>query len=113
MDWNSWGDVTEEAGFSRNNFQKAHDEVFLIQSLIILIRKLNHFPVHVELRRESGKNKNFPAHTVWSRLGNKNQRIQKVVEFCRQNPEEYQDVLEVCEPLFAQDVTDEDKSLDF
>lgn len=108
-DWNSWGDAQEEAGFSRNQLQSAHDQDFLIQSLVGLIRTLGHFPVHAELRREAARDKDFPSHTVWAnRLGNKNVRIKKVVDFCLENPDEYQDILEICEPLIDESDAGED-----
>lgn len=111
--WNGWGDALEEAGYVRNSLQEAHDEEFLIRSLIMLIKKSGHFPLHVELRKEGTNNQKFPSHNVWSRLGNKIQRVEKVLDFCRQNPEEYQDVLKICEPLIIKSVSDEENSLDF
>lgn len=103
--WNSWGDAVKEAGFEGNKFQEAHSEDFLLKNLIVLIRKLKHFPIHVELRRESSINPDFPAHTVWTnRLGSKEKRIEAIVNFCLQTPDEYKDVLEICEPLLSEDI---------
>ena len=99
-DWNSFGDAQKEAGYTPNKFQKALDKEYIIQSLITLIRKLDHFPLEAERRREAAKNKDFPSHTVFgSRLGNKRQMVNEIVSFCNQKPDEYQDVLKICEPL--------------
>lgn len=113
-DWNSWGDALNEAGYTSNQLQEAYDEDFLIKHFIQLFRTLGHFPKHVELRREAARNQAFPSHTVWAnRLGDKNSLIQKVVNFCRQNPEEYQDILDICEPLMVQSVSEEDTDSSF
>jgi len=107
--WNGWGNAQEEAGYTRNRLQGAYDQDFLIQSLIALIRELSNFPLETELRREAARNKNFPATVTFrKRLGNKNEKIKKVLAFCRQNPDEYQDILEICEPLIVETVSDED-----
>ncbi len=99
-EWNSWGDALKEAGYNANQKQEAFDRNFLIESLIALTRKLKRFPLDVELRREAAINKNFPTHTIWvKRLGNKKQRIEKVVNFCNLNPDDYSDVLEICKEL--------------
>lgn len=101
-DWNNWGDALKEAGFNPNEMTKAFDEDFLINCLIGLIRKLGRLPVNTELRREASRNKNFPSHTVWvRRLGNKIEILEKVVAYCRNHPDDYDDVLKICEPLLA------------
>ncbi len=111
-EWNGWGDALKEAGYAPNQMQEAYDQDFLIQSLISLIRKLGHFPVDAELRRETARDPNFPNHTIWvRRLGNKSKRVEKVMAFCRQS-DEYQDILNICEPLISAPVSN-DEYLDF
>lgn len=113
-DWNSWGDVLKESGYEPNQKQEAFTTDFLIKNLIALTRKLGRFPLQVELRRESARNKDFPMHTVWvRRLGDKDKRIEKVIDFCRQNSDEYQDVLDMFEPLISKSVSNDDDVLGF
>jgi hypothetical protein len=48
--WARWGDALREAGFPPNAWQIPHEEEFLIESYIRLIRELGRFPVLRELR---------------------------------------------------------------
>lgn len=112
--WNGWGNALKEAGFAPNQLNKAYDESFLIEKLILLIRELGRFPVYVELRRKAGRNPDFPAPgTFRSGLGKKDSMVAKTVKFCRQNSEEYQDILEICEPLMDESDVSEDDLSDF
>lgn len=98
--WNGWGDAQKEAGYSPNQLQEAFDQNLLIEKLIKFIRTLERFPVEPELKRESARNPDFPSHkTFTARLGNKKQKLEKIIDFCRKNPNEYQDILNICENL--------------
>jgi hypothetical protein len=101
-EWNTWGDVVKEAGFDANKKPEAYDENVLIEHLIGLIAKLGKFPVQAELRREASRNKDFPSHTIWkNRLGSKPLILEKLVSYCLRSPEDYRDVLQICEPLLS------------
>ncbi len=109
-DWNGWGDAQKEAGYVPNQLQEAYGEEILLQKLIEFIRTLGHFPVKVEFKRESARNKDFPAYNTFSNtLGSKENMIKKIVTFCRQVSNEYRDVLEICEPLIVTSPPDEDE----
>lgn len=108
-DWNGWGDAQKEAGYTPNQLQEAYGEEILLPKLIEFIRTLGHFPVKVEFKREAARNKDFPAYNTFANtLGNKESMIKKIVTFCHKIPNEYQDVLEICEPLIVESDTVED-----
>ncbi|MBK7360947.1 MAG: GIY-YIG nuclease family protein [Micavibrio sp.] len=101
-DWNRWSDVQAEADYTPNQFQGAYGQDILIEKLITFIRTLGHFPMKVEFKRESARNEHFPDYATFAKnLGKKKSMIEAVKNFCRQTPDEYQDILEICEPLIT------------
>lgn len=96
--WLRWGDAISEAGCSSNKFITAYDTSFLIQKYIELIRELGHFPIEGELRIKRKNDKNFPSHSGFSQLGVKQDRIEKIIEFCK-GRKEFKDILFACESV--------------
>lgn len=84
--WLRWGDALIEAGLAPNKLQTAIDDDVLCEKLIQLTRELGHLPVEGELRIKAREDKSFPSHTVFSRLGGKQKRIDAVLLYCRQHP---------------------------
>ena len=93
--WVRWGDALLEAGFTPNKLQGAYEEEALILNVVSLTRGLGRFPVGGDLRMKARIDSNFPSHTVFHRLGLKNQLVQRVMEYC-QTHEGFQDVLALC-----------------
>jgi hypothetical protein len=97
--WSKWGDALIEAEFEPNELNKAYDEKFLIKKLIELIDELNKFPSAGEIVLKTYRDKSFPSmRTFEDRLGNKNEKVIKVIKYC-ENHKGMTDVLKICLPL--------------
>jgi hypothetical protein len=90
--WRNWGDAIEEAGFPRNQANKAHDNNFLLLSLAQLCQKNKRFPTYADLRLERESNKSFPGHHAFNRLGSKEVRVIALKDFIK-GRSEFLDVL--------------------
>lgn len=86
--WPRYGDAQREAGFEPNTLNAAHDEGFVMDQFVYLTRKLGHAPTGREMKVERASNRSFPVHTVYSRLGSKNEVLGKVLDYCRERPED-------------------------
>jgi len=93
--WLRWGDAIIESGYQPNNYNTAYDTDFLIKKYIYFIRELNHFPIEGELRIKRKTDKSFPSHSGFSQLGTKQDRIQKIINYC-QEKEEFNDIILHC-----------------
>lgn len=93
--WLRWGDAIIEAGCQPNDFIVAYDTDFLITKYIELIRDLGHFPIEGELRIKKKTDKDFPSHSGFSQLGSKQERVQKIIEYC-QGKRELDDIIPHC-----------------
>lgn len=81
--WARWGEALREAGFIANELQSAHDDDYLLERYVALIRELNRVPVATELRLKKRIDPSFPSHNTFARFGTKQQLIAKTIEFCR------------------------------
>ena len=72
-------------------------------------RELGHFPVSAEIRMKAGQDKDFPSHTVFSRIGRKAQLASAVLTWCESNPG-WSDVEAICAPLAEATVEDEEST---
>jgi len=81
--WKSWGDALVEAGFSPNEMQSAYDEGLLIKALLDLTREIGAFPVKGDLLLKRTRDRSFPSHNVFDRLGTKAQRVARLLQYCR------------------------------
>lgn len=98
--WARWNDAIKEAGYEPNKMQSGYDENWLIEQMISLVRELKRFPSGGDIRMKAYKSKEFPGHsTIESRLGNKATKVQKIMSHCKQSPDEYQDVIDICNPI--------------
>lgn len=93
--WIRWSDAIREAGYQPNQFQEAYNDTELVVKLIEVIRELGHFPLTAELRLKAHDDPNFPSHTIWGRLGSKQQRVAKVLNYCEER-RGYDDVVALC-----------------
>jgi hypothetical protein len=59
--WARWSDAVKEAGLEPRMFQGARDEVVLFEMLLVLTRKLGHFPTIPEMDMERFGNPSFPS----------------------------------------------------
>lgn len=94
--WLRWSDALADAGLEPNARQEKLDIAILIENYAELIRELGAIPVVGEIRRKARQDSGFPSHTVFGRLGNKRERIQSVIEHCREAGG-YDDVIAVCD----------------
>jgi Meiotically up-regulated gene 113 len=95
--WARFGDAQIEAGFSANQLISGYDDTFLIEKMISLIRKLDKFPTHREIRIEKNNDPELPDSKVFERWP-KQEFANKVIEFC-QSKRGYEDVIELCNPI--------------
>src|SRR4029434_7347659 len=81
--WVRWSEAVKEAGFEPNRLNAAHEEEFLLEKYIQLMRELPRVPLQgaVIMRRRSDPA--FPSDTVFRRFGSKSQLLAKVAEHCR------------------------------
>jgi Meiotically up-regulated gene 113 len=103
--WARWGDALREAGFTANEFQRAHDEDHLLEKYVTLIREGGRIPVMAELRLKRRSDQSFPSHNTFARFGTKQQLIAKVIEFCRSRGG-LEDVEQICQAQIAAPKTD-------
>ncbi|MCO5240774.1 MAG: GIY-YIG nuclease family protein [Chitinophagaceae bacterium] len=96
--WVRWSDALKDAGLSANEFNKAYSDDYVIEKLISLIRGLGHYPVIGEIRIKAREDRNFPAHNVFSRVGNKQTLIKKLIAYCA-DKDEYSDIIQICSVL--------------
>jgi hypothetical protein len=96
--WARWSDALRDAGFSANTWQLPHEEEFLMESYIKIIRELGHFPVVRELQLRRRLDSRFPSDKSFNRFGSKSNAASRIVEFCRAHSG-YDDVLKICESL--------------
>ncbi|MCP3875386.1 MAG: GIY-YIG nuclease family protein [Desulfobacteraceae bacterium] len=79
-----------------------NDELILFY--IKLIRELGSFPIDGQLKLKAKESPKFPSQFSFRRLGQKAERVRKVISFCK-NKKEYEDVIEYCEPVAALEKT--------
>jgi hypothetical protein len=80
--WARWGDAIREAGFEPNKLNERFDDLFLVQQLVQLTRRLGRVPVKGDLMLEAQTNPDFPSKNVFARLGSKSQRVTQVLSYC-------------------------------
>jgi hypothetical protein len=117
--WVRWSEAITEAGFEPNKLNSAHEEEFLLEQYVSLIRKLGRLPVQNELKMKRRTDPEFPGDKAFRRFGNKSQLVEKVAEYCRVNTG-HEDVLALCEaaatiadPEDADDSKDDEFELGF
>lgn len=101
--WLRWGDALKEAGYKSNTLDIAYKKDDLILHYIKLIRELKHFPISGELQRKRKEDPNYPSHNAFIQLGNKVERANIVLEYCKTH-EGYDDIISICEDIVSQDL---------
>jgi len=109
--WATWGDALKEAGYEPNAFQKAYNDEYLIAKLIELIREIEKFPTSGEIRLKAHSDRSFPSHGVFNRIGNKQEKANKIGEYCKKHGD-LGDVLEICLPLCSSEKQIKDNDID-
>src|SRR5262245_56984640 len=84
--WLRWGDAVREAGLKPNRMSEAFDDQFLLEKLVTLTRSLQRAPIHGDLIRAGTTDPSFPSEKVFRRLGQKPQRVARVLAFCDSHP---------------------------
>lgn len=99
--WTKWSDAQIEAGFEPNRFSlPPFKEEWMLQKIIGYIRQLKHFPTRPELKIKKINDPEFPnITTLRKRLGNKQQMVERVLNYCRAN-DGFEDVMDICLPLY-------------
>lgn len=85
--WLRWSDALKEAGFQPNRLKEALPRERILACLAELTRKHGRFPTHAEVVMERERDKSFPHHTVFTRIGKQYERIEALREFASANPE--------------------------
>lgn len=93
--WVRWSDALKEAGLEANEFNSAYDIDYVCEKYIELIQELGHIPVNAELRIKARSDKTFPSHNTFEWLGNKNERLLHISQFC-ESRQIHMDVAEMC-----------------
>lgn len=93
--WPNWGDALLEAGFPPNSFSEAYDETLLLDALAHLAREAGHFPTNGDIRVKSHNTPGFPAHSTFERLGRRDEKVARLLEYCRTH-EGFDDVAAIC-----------------
>lgn len=93
--WLRWGDALKDAGLSPNEMQTAWTREALLEKYVSLIKKLEHFPLEGEVRRQSKQDPTFPSHTSFGRFGGKNKLATAIIEHCRVRGG-FDDVIDIC-----------------
>ncbi len=93
--WARFNDAIIEAGFAPNQMVSSYGLDYLIEKLIDLIRELGKFPTNPEMVLKRNKDAEFPDKKTFERLGSKENRARKVIEYCI-NKVGYDDVIAIC-----------------
>jgi hypothetical protein len=102
--WPRWTDAVIEAGLEPQKFvtMKYGDDE-LLEFVVLLTRRLGHFPVRNEIRMERRNNSEFPdTKVIENRFGAKQTLLRRVHDFTKDRLE-YLDVLQIVSALLVND----------
>jgi Meiotically up-regulated gene 113 len=85
--WARWGDALIDAGFSQNDWNPAHEQDFVIESVLRLARKLGKFPTKYEIDLARNTDPSLPGHKALGRLGSRSEVREKLLAYCTANPD--------------------------
>lgn len=83
--WPNYSDAVREAGFEPNVLNAALDDAAVLGRFVALTRDLGHVPTSNDLRHARANDPSFPSRGVFDRLGSRNDRIARALEYCRIN----------------------------
>lgn len=98
--WPRFGDAQREAGFGPNTLNAAFDPDDLLERYVEVIAALGKLPTTNELRVQRTRDPTFPDSATFKRLGSKTQLIEKVLNYCGDNPE-YRHIVAVCSTAYS------------
>src|SRR3989344_3097663 len=107
--WSKYSDALNEAGFEKNELQSAYSDEFLIEKLIVLVRKLGKFPTYKEINLEHHNNPEFPDKNTYQHRGSKEQLAAIILQFC-ENKSMYEDVVGFCEAILTEKAVSENEA---
>jgi hypothetical protein len=90
--WARWSDALAEAGFAQNEWNAAHDEAYVVTSVLGLARKLGRFPTKYDIQFARSSDSAMPSYDAVARLGTRFEVKKKFLQFCSNNAS-YNDVL--------------------
>lgn len=93
--WARWNDAIREAGLTPNTLTTGYGEERLLEHLATLVRELGRIPARYDIELKSHRDRGFPNHTTFERLGSKGDLLAKLMKFCDSRPD-YEDVRHVC-----------------
>ena len=85
--WARWGDALTEAGLQPNKFMGAIPDDELLRHLARCTQELGHFPTQAELGVYSKSRRDFPSDGTFQRLGNRRERIRRLLDYCSDSTE--------------------------
>jgi hypothetical protein len=85
--WANWGAAVIEAGYQPNEWTGAHDEVFILESLLRLTRKLGKYPTKSEMDLERRLDNTLPHSKSIFRIGSKAELVAKLIQYSQANLE--------------------------
>ncbi|MFC7420998.1 GIY-YIG nuclease family protein [Iodobacter arcticus] len=94
--WTKWSDAIQESGYSANKMQNAFPDEQLLEHYALLVRELGYIPTSAEVKMRARNGSEFPSHNTFSRLGSKQQLLNKLYIFCQKN-HAYSDLAEILE----------------
>lgn len=98
--WARFGDAQREAGFEPNTLNTPFTTDFLIEKFIELARRLERVPTIQEMRLARAQDPTFPSPKVFDRFGSKNERLGRVLEYCRSRPKHH-DVMKIIKATYV------------
>lgn len=101
--WPRYGDAVRDAGFEPNVLITARDDAEVLKRFAELTHTLGHAPTLAELRLARISDPSFPSPKVFERLGSKNERIGRALQFCRRSPG-WDDVASILEAAYLPEV---------
>lgn len=107
--WPTYGAAILEAGLSPNVLQGALDDATVLTRFVELTAELGRVPTSNELRHERARDPSFPSLGVFARLGPKNERIRRALDFCRED-QALAHVVPLLEAVYSPDTTPDEPS---
>jgi len=83
--WVTWNEAISEAGLNPNSLNEAYSDEFLLKSLAELTIKLGRIPTYAHFRMEKKNNPLYPSYNAIIRLGEADERVEKLRSFAEQN----------------------------
>jgi hypothetical protein len=71
--WARWSEALREAGFQPNRMSEAFADVLLVETLVMLTRRLGRVPIQADVMLASNNDASMPSEKVFRRLGPKGQ----------------------------------------